>query len=86
MPKVKGEEDGLVYTPDDKEEINALGRLLGSGSGLGLVKEEVNAIGRLLGSGSGLGLVKEEVNAIGRLFGLGFVKEETHDPAPIPNP
>ena len=66
MPKVKGEEDGLVYTPDDKEEINALGRLLGSGSGLGLVKEEVNAIGRL--------------------FGLGLVKEETHDPAPIPNP
>ena len=25
VPKVKGEEDGLVYTPDDKEEINALG-------------------------------------------------------------
>jgi L-2-hydroxyglutarate oxidase LhgO/bacterioferritin-associated ferredoxin len=25
MPKVKGEEDGLVYTPDDKTSINALG-------------------------------------------------------------
>ena len=25
VPKPKGEEDGLVYTPDAKEEINALG-------------------------------------------------------------
>ena len=25
VPKVKGEEDGLVYTPDDKTSINALG-------------------------------------------------------------
>merc|ERR1719377_352009 len=25
MPKIKGEEDGLVYTPDDKTSINALG-------------------------------------------------------------
>ena len=25
VPKVKGEEDGLVYTPDDKTSVNALG-------------------------------------------------------------